>query len=444
MLPIAAVFFGIGYLLQRTLINPFIGRAEHEQFILLVGLATVIVNGLLMIFGPDARPINLPYSFDSYAVGPMFLDKVRVFAAVAAIAVAAALFLFFRYTRTGTAIRACADNLTGAAVVGLDVKQLYAVTFGLGLACVGAAGTLMATIADASPSAGAGLYAARLHHRDRRRARIDGRRADRRHPDRRLGSAGRILHSAVDEEHVLLRAADHRAGAASAGPDGAAPVNADLVSHPLRGKVLSLLLLLAFAAAPVLADRYLLSVLILVFYFAYLGQAWNLLMGFAGQLSLGHALYLGLGAYTATALWTLFGIGPWLGVFIAIPGCRGGRTVDRLARLAICHRGRLFRAADDRVCRIHPDRLRPSGSHRRRRRTVSAGQWRSRGQMVESRRRTAAVLLSVAGAGYRGHHPGRAAAPVSARLPLARRSRGSASGAGGRESTSSAPACWRC
>jgi len=151
LLPIAAVFFGIGYLLQRTLITPFIGRAEHEQFILLVGLATVIVNGLLLIFGPDAHPINLPYSFDSYAVGPLFIDKVRILAAVAAFAVMAMLLLFFRYTRTGTAIRACADNLTGAAVVGLNVKQLYAITFGLGLACVGAAGALMATIADASP-----------------------------------------------------------------------------------------------------------------------------------------------------------------------------------------------------------------------------------------------------------------------------------------------------
>jgi len=86
-----------------------------------------------------------------------------------------------------------------------------------------------------------------------------------------------------------------------------------------HGKAIALLLLLAFLAAPLVSDRYLLSVLILVFYFAYLGQAWNLLMGFAGQLSLGHALYLGLGAYTATALWTLFGIGPWIGVFIAIP-----------------------------------------------------------------------------------------------------------------------------
>ncbi|MDH7798113.1 MULTISPECIES: branched-chain amino acid ABC transporter permease [unclassified Beijerinckia] len=154
LLPIAVAFFVLGYVLQRTLINPFIGRAEHEQFILLVGLATVVVNGLLIAFGPDARPVNLSYSFDSYELGPLILDKVRVLAACAALAVSALLFLFFRYTRTGTAIRACADNLTGAAVVGLNVKQLYAVTFGVGFVCIGAAGALMETIADASPSLG--------------------------------------------------------------------------------------------------------------------------------------------------------------------------------------------------------------------------------------------------------------------------------------------------
>src|SRR3979490_135900 len=69
-LPIAFVFFGIGYLLQSALINPFVGRPEHEQFILLVGLGMVIVNGLLMIFGPDARPTNLSYGLDSYEIGP--------------------------------------------------------------------------------------------------------------------------------------------------------------------------------------------------------------------------------------------------------------------------------------------------------------------------------------------------------------------------------------
>jgi branched-chain amino acid transport system permease protein len=152
MLPIAIVFFVIGYALQSALINPFVGRAEHEQFILLVGVAIIVVNALLMIFGPDSRPANLSYAFDSYDIGPLIVDKVRLYAAGAALAVAALLFAFFRYTRTGTAIRACADNLEGAAVVGLNVKRLYALTFGLGLACVGASGALMVTIADAAPS----------------------------------------------------------------------------------------------------------------------------------------------------------------------------------------------------------------------------------------------------------------------------------------------------
>jgi len=152
MLPVAAVFFGVGYLLQSALINPFVGRAEHEQFILLVGLGMVIVNGLLMIFGPDARPVNLSYGLDSYEIGPLLIDKARLLAAAAAVVVAAILFGFFRLTALGTAIRACADNLIGAAVVGLDVKRLYALSFGIGLACVGAAGALMVTIADARPA----------------------------------------------------------------------------------------------------------------------------------------------------------------------------------------------------------------------------------------------------------------------------------------------------
>jgi branched-chain amino acid transport system permease protein len=61
----------------------------------------------------------------------------------------------------------------------------------------------------------------------------------------------------------------------------------------------------------------LLTVLILILYFAYLGQAWNIMMGLAGQLSLGHALYVGLGAYVSAALFIHFGIGPWIGLLVA-------------------------------------------------------------------------------------------------------------------------------
>jgi branched-chain amino acid transport system permease protein len=86
-----------------------------------------------------------------------------------------------------------------------------------------------------------------------------------------------------------------------------------------RGAVLLALLFAALLAAPWLVNDYLLTVLIIILYFAYTGQAWNIMMGFAGQLSLGHALYLGLGGYVAAMLFTFCGIGPWLGLLAAIP-----------------------------------------------------------------------------------------------------------------------------
>jgi len=77
-------------------------------------------------------------------------------------------------------------------------------------------------------------------------------------------------------------------------------------------------LLLALLVAPALLGKYGLSVLILVLYFAFVGQAWNIMMGFAGQLSLGHALYAGLGGYVAAGLFFHYGLGPWAGVFVAV------------------------------------------------------------------------------------------------------------------------------
>jgi len=152
LIPVALLLFALGYMLQAGLINPFVQRPEHEQFILLAGVALVIVNLLLMIFGPDSQHVDLPYAYDGIELGPLLVDKVRVYAAFVALAVTAALLAFFRYTRTGIAICACADNLVGAAVVGLDFKHLYALTFGIGAACAGIAGALMILLADATPA----------------------------------------------------------------------------------------------------------------------------------------------------------------------------------------------------------------------------------------------------------------------------------------------------
>ncbi|MFL6798300.1 MAG: branched-chain amino acid ABC transporter permease [Xanthobacteraceae bacterium] len=99
-----------------------------------------------------------------------------------------------------------------------------------------------------------------------------------------------------------------------------------------RNLVLLALLLAGLLVAPWFASDYLLTVLITILYFAYAGQAWNVMMGFAGQLSLGHALYVGLGAYTTAALYVYFGVGPWIGVFAGVMiAVLGGAIIGFLA-----------------------------------------------------------------------------------------------------------------
>jgi branched-chain amino acid transport system permease protein len=154
LVPIAALLFAFGYALQAGVINPFVTRPDYMQFLLLVAVAIIVVNVLLILFGPDAKGIQTSYSYDSFQIGPLIVDATKAYAGLAALVVAGALFAFFKYTTLGTSIRACADNYTGALVVGLDVKHLYALTFGLGAACVGAAGVILVLIVDVTPSLG--------------------------------------------------------------------------------------------------------------------------------------------------------------------------------------------------------------------------------------------------------------------------------------------------
>ena len=77
----------------------------------------------------------------------------------------------------------------------------------------------------------------------------------------------------------------------------------------------------ALLALPLVGSSYLVSVATLALYLAYVGQAWNVMMGFAGQLSLGHSLYVGLGAYVAAGIFVHFGVGPWAGLWLAVAIC---------------------------------------------------------------------------------------------------------------------------
>jgi len=152
---LAAVAFGaLGYVLQRGFINRFIGRTEHAQMLLMIAFAIIIGNVLLLGFGPDARNVPTSYQLDSFELGPLLIDKVRAYAALAAVVATALLAAFFRLTLTGKAIRACADNPVGARVAGLPVGHLYAVTFALGAGSVAVAGCAMVQLIDVTPGLG--------------------------------------------------------------------------------------------------------------------------------------------------------------------------------------------------------------------------------------------------------------------------------------------------
>jgi branched-chain amino acid transport system permease protein len=151
---IVALFAVLGYALQRGFINRFTRRPEHTQMLLMIAIAAIVANASLLGFGPNAKSVQPGYALDSFAWGPILLDKARVYAAIAALMATALLASFFRLTLIGKAIRACADNPLGARVAGLPVARLYAVTFGLGAACVAVAGCAMVSLVDVTPGLG--------------------------------------------------------------------------------------------------------------------------------------------------------------------------------------------------------------------------------------------------------------------------------------------------
>jgi branched-chain amino acid transport system permease protein len=147
-------FFGLGYALQRFIIGPA-SRGEDRNYLLItLGLAVVIENALLFAFRADTRTINLSYAFDVIEIGPAFLAVPRVVAFAVTLGVALALWLFMRWTDTGKAIRAVARERLGAELSGIEVSHIYAVTFGIGTACLAIAACLLIPTYYVNPNVG--------------------------------------------------------------------------------------------------------------------------------------------------------------------------------------------------------------------------------------------------------------------------------------------------
>ena len=153
----AAALFALGFATQRVLVNRIVDAPHEMQILLMLGVALVLENAALVAFGPDPVRVRSPLSQSTVWLGPIFVDLARLLTFGVAMALTGALWLFLSRTDLGRTMRAAADNPYGARVIGADVRKVYAAAFGVGAACVGAAGALVSPILPFQPTSGLGL-----------------------------------------------------------------------------------------------------------------------------------------------------------------------------------------------------------------------------------------------------------------------------------------------
>lgn len=157
LLIVPPAMFALGYGLQRGII----GRASHgrDENILLVtlGLSIIIENLSLFFFRSDTRTVDTPYSFDVVEIFGAFLPYPKVVAFIGALVTAALLWLLMSRTDLGRAIRALAKERKGAQLVGINADHVFAMSFGLGVACLGVAACLLLPSYYVNPQVGGGF-----------------------------------------------------------------------------------------------------------------------------------------------------------------------------------------------------------------------------------------------------------------------------------------------
>jgi branched-chain amino acid transport system permease protein len=158
MLPaIAAVMFVVGYILQRTVISRVIGATVLITLTLTFGLNLILDNALLASFKADYRKLNLAHPLGIVDLRDYadWLDVVvpmdRLVCTLVAVLIVTAVYLFLRFTNTGRAVVAVRMDGRAAALMGVEVDHIYAVTFGIGAAIAAATGTLLSVIFPISP-----------------------------------------------------------------------------------------------------------------------------------------------------------------------------------------------------------------------------------------------------------------------------------------------------
>lgn len=146
------VFFGAGVVVYRALITRVEKAAQTQGLVAMFGLMVLLENLGTIAWTTDTRVITVGYTNSSTVIGAVVLANVKLIAGVLALLLIAAFWAFLRFTLTGRAIRAMGQNRSAAMSVGINVRRLSAIMFGLGIACAGSAGVALAMIFPFSPN----------------------------------------------------------------------------------------------------------------------------------------------------------------------------------------------------------------------------------------------------------------------------------------------------
>ena len=152
--PMMILMFAAGYGLQRFVIVEAGSGRDTNVLLITLGAALVIDNLALYLWAADTRQLQLDYTLAVIDIGFAILPITRVIASFAACVIFIALWLLIERTNFGRAMRAVAKEPIGAQVVGINVGRIYALTMGVGAACLGAAGALMLPIFYVTPHVG--------------------------------------------------------------------------------------------------------------------------------------------------------------------------------------------------------------------------------------------------------------------------------------------------
>lgn len=154
---VVPLMFVLGLVTERILIRPTLEAPHVVQVFVTFALSLFLQNLLLALFTSDFRTVRTPYATAAFQLGPLYISWLRLTVFLVAIALTVAVAAFLKYSYLGSAIRATAQDRRSARLVGINVDRVYAVTFALGCALVGAAGVLLSPLYPVNPYSGADM-----------------------------------------------------------------------------------------------------------------------------------------------------------------------------------------------------------------------------------------------------------------------------------------------